>query len=42
MFAKEETITNNPKSWLGHAEVSGHAASLISLCKELPPELEQG
>lgn len=43
MFKKEEIIMNNPKSQLGHAEISGHAAPLITFRKELlPVELEQG
>lgn len=43
MFKKEEIITNNPKSQHGRAEISGHAALLITLCKELHLlELEQG
>lgn len=42
MFKKEKIIMNNFKSHLGCAEISGHVAPLITLCKELLPlDLEQ-
>lgn len=43
MVKKEQMTMNKPKSWLGHAEISGRVAPLITFCKELLPlELEQG